>query len=85
MLTNIPYAKFYSVASNENATAPIAVGDMHEMDYVADLLHDDQLVLFQGIGEEECYLLFNIKWEELANIVDTARVNKKNAEDKKTD
>ena len=85
MLTNIPYAKFYQIASTENPAAPIAVGDMHDMDYVADLLHDNQLVLETGIADEECFLLFNVDWKELADIVDTARGNKKNAQDQKTD
>jgi len=85
MLTNIPFAKFYSIASTENPVSPIAVGDMNDMDYVADLLHDNQLVLETGISDEECFLLFNISWEELANIVDTAKGNKLNAQDPKTD
>lgn len=84
MLTKIPYAQFYSVAAIESASAPIAVGDIKALDYVADLLDDSQLVVVTGISEQECTLIFNLEWQELASIVDTARFNMQN-EDKEDD
>jgi hypothetical protein len=87
MLSKIPYAEFYSVSAIEAPAAPIAVGGIKEMDYVADLLNDEQLVLYTGIADEECILIFNVEWKQLASIVDTARSNMKeddNKEDSKS-
>jgi hypothetical protein len=78
MLSDIPYAQFYSIAAIESPAAPILVGGIKEMDYVADLLNDEQLVLYTGISNEECLLIFNVEWKNLADIVDTARSNMKN-------
>jgi hypothetical protein len=77
MLSDIPYAQFYSVSAIESPAAPILVGGLKEMNYFADLVDDKQLVLFTGISEQECLLMFNIDWRDLADIVDTAKSNMK--------
>jgi len=78
MLTNIPISKFYSVSSVDSISAPLAIGSIEDLDYFADLVHDEQLLLQVGVGNDECLLLFKLPWEELASIIDTSRENKKN-------
>lgn len=76
MLSNVPVAKFYSLSSIESPAAPLSVGGIQDLDYVADLLHDEQVILNVGVSNEECVIVLNLKWEEIADIIDTARKNK---------
>jgi hypothetical protein len=75
MLTNIPLANFYQLASFEAPAAPIAVGGLMMMNEVGTFLEDSDVIIEMGYSEEECLLLINLPFEELTHIVDKSREN----------
>jgi hypothetical protein len=75
MLTNIPLADFYQLASFEAPAAPIAVGGLMMMNEVGTFLEDSDIIMEMGYTGDECFLLVNLPFDELTHIVDKSREN----------
>ncbi len=75
MLTKMPPANFYEIASYEAPAAPIAVGGLMMMNEVGTMLEDEDIVFVMGWSHDECYMLVNRPYQVLTDIVDKSRLN----------
>lgn len=74
MISNVPKANFYSIASIETPSSPVAVGGRGVMNEVGRFIKNNNIIVQMGISEDECLLLLNLTPVEVIDIVEKAKV-----------